>query len=63
MDGISWTDLDEDEQRVIAMLMEGASADRRAGRAPHVETRRLSERLPIDAGGTLCRGLARHSLR
>lgn len=27
MDGISWTDLDEDEQRVIAMLMEGVSAD------------------------------------
>ena len=27
MDGISWTDLDNDEQRVIAMLMEGVSAD------------------------------------
>ena len=27
MDGISWTDLDEDEQRVIAMLMDGVSAD------------------------------------
>jgi hypothetical protein len=27
MDGISWTDLDEDEQRVIAMLMEAVSAD------------------------------------
>jgi hypothetical protein len=27
MDGISWTDLNEDEQRVIAMLMDGVSAD------------------------------------
>jgi hypothetical protein len=27
MDGISWTDLDEYEQRVIAMLMDGVSAD------------------------------------
>jgi hypothetical protein len=27
MDGISWADLDEDEQRVIAMLMDGVSAD------------------------------------
>ena len=27
MDGISWTDLDEDEQRVIVMLMDGVSAD------------------------------------
>ena len=27
MDGISWIDLDKDEQRVIAMLMEGVSAD------------------------------------
>jgi hypothetical protein len=27
MDGISWTDLDEDEQRVIALLMDGVSAD------------------------------------
>ncbi len=27
MDGISWTDLDKDEQRVIAMMMEGVSAD------------------------------------
>jgi|BarGraIncu00222A_1022003.scaffolds.fasta_scaffold94432_2 hypothetical protein len=25
MDGISWTDLDEDEQRAIAMLMDGVS--------------------------------------
>jgi hypothetical protein len=28
MDGISWTDLDADEQRVIAMLAEGVSAER-----------------------------------
>jgi hypothetical protein len=27
MDGISWTDLDEDEQRAIAMLMDGVSTD------------------------------------
>jgi hypothetical protein len=27
MDGISWTDLDSDEQRVIAMLAEGVSTD------------------------------------
>jgi hypothetical protein len=27
MDGISWADLDEDEQRTIAMLMEGISND------------------------------------
>jgi hypothetical protein len=27
MDGISWTDLDSDEQRVIAMLADGVSAD------------------------------------
>ena len=27
MDGISWTDLDADEQRVTAMLAEGASTD------------------------------------
>lgn len=26
MDGISWSDLDANEQRVIAMLAEGASA-------------------------------------
>jgi hypothetical protein len=27
MDGISWTDLDADEQRVIAMLRDGISAE------------------------------------
>jgi hypothetical protein len=27
MDGISWADLDEDEQRTIAMLMDGFSTD------------------------------------
>jgi hypothetical protein len=27
MDGISWTDLDEDEQLALAMLMEGVSTD------------------------------------
>jgi hypothetical protein len=27
MDGISWDDLDSDEQRVIAMVMDGASTD------------------------------------
>ena len=27
MDGISWADLDADEQRTIAMLMDGVSAD------------------------------------
>jgi hypothetical protein len=27
MDGISWTDLDEAEQRTIAMLMDGVSTD------------------------------------
>jgi hypothetical protein len=27
MDGISWTDLDSDEQRTIAMLAEGVSAE------------------------------------
>jgi hypothetical protein len=27
MDGISWTDLDADEQRATAMLAEGASTD------------------------------------
>ena len=27
MDGISWTDLDADEQRVIAMLADGVSTD------------------------------------
>jgi hypothetical protein len=27
MDGISWTDLDSDEQRVIAMLGPGVSAE------------------------------------
>ena len=27
MDGISWTDLDEDEQRTLAMLMDGVSRD------------------------------------
>jgi len=27
MDGISWTDLDADEQRTIAMLAEGVSAE------------------------------------
>jgi hypothetical protein len=27
MEGISWTDLDSDEQRVIAMLADGVSAD------------------------------------
>jgi hypothetical protein len=27
MDGISWTDLDADEQRAIAMLAEGASTN------------------------------------
>jgi hypothetical protein len=27
MDGISWTDLDADEQRVIAMLRDGVSAE------------------------------------
>jgi hypothetical protein len=27
MDGISWTDLDADEQRVIAMLADGVSAE------------------------------------
>ena len=26
MDGISWTDLDSDEQRVLAMLRDGISA-------------------------------------
>jgi hypothetical protein len=29
MDGISWTDLDADEQRVIAMLRDGISAESR----------------------------------
>jgi hypothetical protein len=28
MDGISWTDLDSDEQRAIAMLAEGVSTER-----------------------------------
>ena len=27
VDGISWTDLDSDEQRVIAMLADGVSAE------------------------------------
>jgi hypothetical protein len=27
MDGISWTDLDEDEQSAIAMSVDGVSAD------------------------------------
>ena len=27
MDGISWTDLDSDEQRAVATLAEGASTD------------------------------------
>jgi hypothetical protein len=27
MDGISWTDLDKDEQRTIAMLAEGVSTE------------------------------------
>jgi hypothetical protein len=27
MDGISWTDLDADEQRVIAMLADGVAAE------------------------------------
>jgi hypothetical protein len=27
MDGITWTDLDSDEQRAIAMLAEGVSSD------------------------------------
>jgi hypothetical protein len=27
MDGISWTDLDSDEQRTIAMLAKGVSAE------------------------------------
>jgi hypothetical protein len=27
MDGVSWTDLDSEEQRVLAMLMEGVSTD------------------------------------
>jgi hypothetical protein len=27
MDGISWADLDENEQRTIAMLMDGVSTD------------------------------------
>ena len=27
MEGISWTDLDSDEQRALAMLAEGASTD------------------------------------
>ena len=27
MDGISWTDLDKDEQRAIAMLAQGISSD------------------------------------
>jgi hypothetical protein len=27
MDGISWTDLDSDEQRAVAILAEGASTD------------------------------------
>jgi hypothetical protein len=27
LDGISWTDLDEAEQRTIAMLMDGVSTD------------------------------------
>jgi hypothetical protein len=27
MDGISWTDLDTDEQRAIAMLADGVSTD------------------------------------
>jgi hypothetical protein len=27
MDGLSWTDLDADEQRVIAMLEDGVSAE------------------------------------
>jgi hypothetical protein len=27
MDGISWTDLDKDEQRTIAMLVDGVSTD------------------------------------
>jgi hypothetical protein len=27
MDGISWTDLDSDEQRAIAMLADGVSAE------------------------------------
>jgi len=27
MDGISWTDLDADEQRVIAMLRDGIAAE------------------------------------
>jgi hypothetical protein len=27
MDGISWTDLDEDEQLALAMLIEGVSTD------------------------------------
>jgi hypothetical protein len=27
MDGISWNDLDSDEQRAIAMLADGVSAD------------------------------------
>jgi hypothetical protein len=27
MDGISWNDLDEDEQHAIAMLMDGVSTD------------------------------------
>ena len=29
MDGISWTDLDSDEQRTIAMLAKGVSAELR----------------------------------
>jgi hypothetical protein len=27
MDGITWTDLDDEEQRTIAMLMDGVSTD------------------------------------
>jgi hypothetical protein len=49
MDGISWTDLDEAEQRTIAMLMDGVSTDLCDPVA--LETCRAHKGLPIDASG------------
>jgi hypothetical protein len=51
MDGISWTDLDSDEQRVIAMVAEGISAEL-CDPVALLTLRRIGfiKGLPIDAG-------------
>jgi hypothetical protein len=51
MDGISWTDLDADEQRAIAMLRDGFSAEfLRSSCSPELESHRLYQGLATNSG-------------